>query len=87
MPDALGTTPILRAAAMRAPHTSSLVRPGKPVFLLCQANGLKISMKVMPLKQAGLNENVQVLDPETRRVFLARVVGVNRVESDMREAR
>lgn len=82
----LMSRPVRLNAVNREIH-SDLVHPGKLAFLLCEQNGLKVSMKVVPLKRAGLNENVKVLDPETRRIFVARVVGSDRVESDLREAR
>ena len=69
------------------PRPRPLVGPGRPASLLFNQNGLKISMRVMPLKRAALGETVAVLDLETRRKFLARVEGVDLLGSDLREAK
>lgn len=66
---------------------SPLVRPGRTAALLCEHNGLRISMRVLPLKRASLGETVKVLDPETHRKFLAQVAGVDFLRSDLREAK
>lgn len=68
---------------VRAP----MVRPGRPVALICSQAGLQISMQVVPLERASLGETVKVLDPQTRRRFLAQVEGPDRVRSDLREAK
>ena len=64
-----------------------LVRPGRSAMLVSDDNGLRITMRVMPLKRAGLGESVQVFDPFTRRTFLAQVQGTDLLQSDMRKAK
>lgn len=70
-----------------APSGPPLVRPGRPAALLCDQNGLRISMRVVPLKRAALGETVKVLDVETHRKFLAHVEGVDFLRSDLQEAK
>lgn len=70
-----------------APSIPPIVRPGRPAALLCEQNGLRISMRVVPLKRAAMGETVKVLDPESHRKFLAQVVGVDFLRSDLREAK
>lgn len=84
-------------AAPPEPHRNSslvqslpsnpLVKPGHPALLVCTEPGMEIRLRVNPLKPAALGERVKVLDPETHRIFFARVKADNLVESDLEEAR
>jgi hypothetical protein len=76
--------PIVKQLDSRPP---ALVRPGHSAVLLCNNAKLRMSMRVLPLKRAGLGDAVQVFDPVTRHRFLARVSGPDLVESGLREAK
>lgn len=64
-----------------------LVTPGHPALLICDEPGMEIRLRVRPLKPAGLGQRVKVVDPDTRRVFFARVKSKDVVASDLEEAR
>lgn len=64
-----------------------LVTPGHPALLICNQPGMEIRLRVHPLKSAGLGDRVKVMDPDTQRVFFARVKARDVVESDLQEAR
>ena len=68
-------------------HAVPLVTPAHPALLVCDEPGIKIRLRVRPLKAAGLGERVKVMDPETRRIFFARVKAEDLVESGLEEAR
>jgi hypothetical protein len=87
MPGSAQANPAPATRSGTTPAKAPLVRPGLPALLLSQENGLRVSMRVMPLKRAAMGETVKVLDPETHRRFLARVDGANRVRSDLREVK
>lgn len=87
-PGPIGHLPVLRtSSAISAAASPALVRPGRPALLLCDQGGLRISMRVMPLARASLGQTIKVLDPATRRRFLATVEGPNLLHSDLREAK
>ena len=79
----------IRGSAGKANNSSklSLVRPGHPAILVCDQGGLRISMRVLPLKRAGMGESIKVLDPDTRRVFSAEVRGADLVWSHLQESK
>lgn len=85
--------PILLPGPQRNPAlvpariTVPLVTPGHPALLICDQPGMEIRLRVRPLKPAGLGERVKVVDPDTRRVFFARVKAKDVVASDLEEAR
>lgn len=80
-------SPNASSAQAAAVPTSPLVRPGRLARLVSEDNGLRITMRVMPLRRAGLGESVRVFDPFTRRTFLAQVRGTDLLQSDLRKAK
>src|SRR5579864_6866303 len=77
----------LEPAQLELQGATALVRSGRPAVLLFDENGLRISMRVLPLKRAALGETVKVLDPATHRTFLAQVRGTDLLQSELREAK
>ena len=77
----------LPAGPPTPPVSAALVTPGRPARLLCDGNGLRFSLRVLPLKRAGLGEVVKALDPRTRRMFLAEVEGPNLLRLHLQEAK
>src|SRR5579864_34235 len=77
----------LEPAQVELQGATALVRPGRPAFLLFAENGLRISMRVLPLKRGTLGETVKVLDPATHRTFLEQVRGTDLLQSELREAK
>ncbi len=67
------TTAKPRFLSARPESRQLAVQPGKPASLIIEDQGLRISMRVLPLKRAGPGEVVRVLDPVGHRVFLADV--------------
>lgn len=76
-----------RAARVQSRPEVPLVTPAHPALLICDEPGMEIRLRVRPLKPAGLGERVKVMDPETHRIFFARVKAIDLVESGLVEAR
>lgn len=57
------------------PPAARLVDRGKPATLLLEDTTMRISMPVICLDPGGLNQRIRVLDRQSRKVFLADVVG------------
>lgn len=74
-------------AQFRTPLKKSLVRPGRKALMVITDGGMRISLPVLPLKRAGMDESVRVLDPVAHRMFSARVQGENLLQSDVEEGR
>jgi hypothetical protein len=62
-------------------------RPGRPLVearvpasLVVESDAVRIQLRVIPLRKAGLGETVRVLDPATRRVLVAQVAGEGLLE-------
>jgi hypothetical protein len=60
---------------LRRPTPQALVKSQVPAALVIESDAIRIQLRVVPLRKAGLGETVRVLDPATRRLFVAKVAG------------
>lgn len=64
-----------------------MVHPGRRALLMITDRGMRITLPVLPLKPAGRDEIVRVLDPVGHTIFSARVQGENLLQSNDEEGR
>ncbi len=76
--------PLAGNAAGRKPR---LVQPGRPALLTVEQAGLTITMRVSPLRAAGLGETVRAIEKKLHRIFVAQVVAEDRLETRFGEDR
>ena len=59
-----------------------LIQPGRPALLSIEQAGIRITVRVLPLRAAGLGETVRVVEKKSRRIFVAQVVAEDQLEAN-----